>query len=272
MNKNKQLAATASLIFLGLAGFWGVIAAKGLQGDTDTAEIFSAIYGVMALFGGIVGLAVSRRWGGFKSLIGRAVAFISLGLLAQAAGQAIYSGYTYLWNLEIPYPSWGDAGYFGSVIFYILGAWSLVRALHVKSASNPMRWVAAGLVPLALLAFSYYEFLREYVFDSSQPLTTFLDFGYPLGQAFYLALAIVAWLLSRRYLGGVMRPVILFLIFALFLQYVADFTFLYQVSRETWQTAGVNELMYLISYFVMTLSLIEFSAVLNRLKSKRSSK
>ena len=270
MKQNKNLVILACVIFFALAGFWGGIALKGLQGETDTAELFSAVYGVMALFGGLVGLTVSRHWGGVKSLIGRAVVCMSLGLLAQAAGQAMYSMYTYLWHQEIPYPSWGDVGYFGSVIFYILGAWMLIKALSVKSASeSSILRKGVVVIPVLLLSLSYYVFLRDYSFDWSNPLTVLLDFGYPLGQAFYISLALVAWVLSRKYLGGVMRPVILFLILALVLQYAADFTFLYQVNRDTWQTAGGNELMYLIAYFAMTLSLLEFGTVLNRLSGRK---
>jgi hypothetical protein len=89
-----------------------------------------------------------------------------------------------------------------------------------------------------------------------------------MGQAVYIALALAAWIVSKRYLGGIMKSVITFLIFALCLQYMADFTFLYQVSRETWQTGGINELMYLVSYFVMTIALIRFGSTYNKLTQK----
>jgi hypothetical protein len=263
--KNKSLITLASLIFLFFLGYWIILAVKGLQGDHDEAETYSALYGLMALYGGVVGLRISKYWGGFKSLIGRAVMFMSLGLLAQEVGQLTYSGYTYLFHQEIPYPSLGDIGFFGSVILYILAAFSLIKALSTKStrAGKNKFWIA--LIPILLLSVSYYIFLKGYEFDFSNPVTIFLDFGYPLGQALYISLGLIALVLSRRYLGGVMKPVILFLLLALTVQYVADFTFLYQVSRETWQTAGSNELIYLIAYFVMTLGLIKFRTVFNKL-------
>lgn len=62
-----------------------------------------------------------------------------------------------------------------------------------------------------------------------------------------------------------MKPVILFLIFALFAQYASDFTFLYSVSRDTWETAGMNEYMYLVTYFIMTLALLQLGGVINKL-------
>lgn len=264
MKKHKILIGLASTIFAGFLAFWTVLTIKGLQGETDSAELFSALYGTMALFGGLVGLKVSRRFGGFKSLIGRSVVFISLGLLAQEVGQITYSLYTHLFHKEIPYPSLGDIGFFGSVILYILAAFCLIKALSVKGVmKSHINKLWAIAVPGALLSISYYFFLKGHEYDTSNLVSVLLDFGYPLGQAFYISLAVLAFILSKRFLGGVMKPVILFFLFALLLQYIADFTFLYQVSRETWQTAGINELMYLVAYFVMTLSLIKFETALN---------
>lgn len=266
MKKSKNLIIVAALIFATFTAFWSYLGIKGLRGDTNEAELFSALYGSMALFGGLVGLTISKRWGGSKSLIGKSVLFISLGLLAQAAGQITYSMYTYLFHQEIPYPSFGDFWYFGSVILYILAMWSLLKALNVKTGlkSHKNKFLILVL-PIALLSFSYFEFLRGYEFDFSNPLVVFLDFGYPFGQAIYVSLALLAYLLARPYLGGIMKPVISFLIVALVIQYVSDFTFLYQVSKETWETGGINELMYLVSYFVMTLSLIMFNSAIDKL-------
>lgn len=265
--KNKLIAPTI-LLFIALSAWWAVLNLKGLAGDTDQAELFSAFYGFMALFGGVVGIFVSAHWGGWKSLIGKSIIMASLGLLAQEFGQIAYSLYTYLFHTEIPYPSAGDIGYFGSIIFYVLAGRYLIKALSLKKTLSSLvnKLIVLG-VPLLLLIGSYVLFLKDYEFDFSNPLVVFLDFGYPLGQAVYISLALLAFILSRNYLGGLMKPVIMFVIFALFVQYLADFTFLYQVSHETWQTAGINDYMYLFSYFIMTLSLLYFESIALKLKN-----
>jgi len=266
MKKSKNLIIIAALIFTAFIAFWTYLGIKGLRGDSSEAELYSALYGTMALYGGLIGIAISKRWGGAKSLIGKSVLFISLGLLAQAAGQITYSMYTYIFHVVVPYPSFGDFWYFGSVILYILAMLSLLKALNVKTGiKSHKNKLIVLLVPVALLSFSYYEFLRGYEFDFSNPLVVFLDFGYPFGQAIYVSLALLAYLLARPYLGGLMRPVISLLIIALVIQYVSDFVFLYQVSKDSWVIGGVNELMYLVSYFVMTLSLIMFNSAVNKI-------
>jgi hypothetical protein len=266
MKKNKELILV-SAVFVGFFGYWVYVALRHLQGESNTAQTFAALYGVMALIGGIIGLRVSKAWGGSKSLIGRSLLFIALGLLFQEIGQLTYSAYSYLFHVNIPYPSLGDIGYFGSVLFYIAGALSLKKALSVQKVTQTTRskvWVF--VIPLAILGLSYYVFLKGYSFDFHHPLTVFLDFGYPLGQAFYISIALTLYVLSSRYLGGIMKPLVILLLSALALQYASDFLFLYQTSNDTWKTAGFDDLLYLASYFVMTISLIKFGKIMERIR------
>ncbi len=94
-----------------------------------------------------------------------------------------------------------------------------------------------------------------------------LDFGYPLGQAIYVSLAILVAFLSRSTLGGVMRMPTLCLLYALVFQYFCDFTFLYQVQHGTWYVGGINDYMYFASYFFMTISLGFIGTKLRTLRS-----
>ena len=226
-------------------------------------EIIGATYGIMALYGGIVGLFVSKKWGGFKSYLGKAIIMLSLGLLAQEFGQIAY---TVLGQLlpkgDIPYPSIGDIGYMGSVVLYIYGVWMLAKTagihISIKSLASKIQVV---LIPGLILSASYIAFLSHYQFDWSKPLVIFLDFGYPLGQSVYIAIAILVFTLSRRLLGGLMKPVIWFLIIALGVQYMADYMFLYTHAKGTWKAAGLNDYTYFVAYFMMTLSLIAFNQI-----------
>lgn len=225
-------------------------------------QLFAGVYGVMALVGGIFGLIASKKWGGFKSLFGRSLMFFALGLLAQEFGQIAYSYYLYVSKVNIPYPSVGDVGYFGSALFYIYGAYLLAKGIGLRySLKNPVKKIVAAVIPLAMLIFSYTIFLRGYQFDFSSfkaGLTVFLDFGYPFSQAIYIAIALLAYLFSLKLLGGKMKMKVLLLLFALVVQYVADFTFLNNAKAQKVYPAGINDYIYFISYSVMTLALLRF--------------
>ena len=114
-----------------------------------------------------------------------------------------------------------------------------------------------------MLVFSYIFFLRGYEPEWSAPLRIFLDFGYPLGEAIYVSLALLILLLSRNILGGIMKIPLMFVMMALIAQYCAEFNFLYQVSRLTWLNGGYGDYMYMFAYFVMAISLIKINKALH---------
>lgn len=264
----KEWQAKAAVAIFALLTVWWVI---GLQ-NPDSYKTryfgdFPSIYGVMALWGGIWGLVISRKWGGLGSVMGKAILMFSLGLFAQEFGQIAYAYLSFVKHIEVPYPSIGDLGYFGSIPLYIYGTYLLAKVSGVKVKLRQFKSILQAItIPVLWLAVGYFLFLQGYEFDLSDPLRIFLDFGYPLGQAIYIALAILTYLLSRGVLGGIMKSKVLFVLFALVIQFLSDYTFLYQSSRGVWHVGGVNDYMYLVSYFVMALSLIQFQTVYKKLQ------
>lgn len=265
-----HLTLIACSIFVFFSAWW-VVLQFTTEPDSIVREWFSATYCIMALFGSVIGIKIAKEWGGWKSLIGRGMLMLSFGLLAQVFGQVTYSLYTLLFHVEVPYPSVGDIGYFGMIPIYIYAVWLFGKALggniSMRSFKNKLQ---AIILPILLLAGSYWIFLRNYTFDWDHPLTVFLDWVYPLGPAVFISLAILVFLFSRKYLGGIMRTAILLVLFALLLQYIADFVFLYTVNNETWTTAAYNDYQYFIAYFVMTLAIIRFNVAFEKISGKQN--
>ena len=232
--------------------------------------IWGSCYQIIAFVGGIYGLIKAQKWGGFKSFLGRSIMFFSLGLLFQCIGQSVYSYYNLVAHIEAPYPSLGDLGYFGSVIFYILGVLSLVRVAGGKVSFKSMgNKFLAVLLPLILLVGSYLVFLQGYSFDWTNKLKIFLDFGYPLGQAFYVSIAILTLSIAQRFLGGLMKtPIILFLI-ALIVQYASDFNFLFQANKGTWYVGGIGDFLYMFSYLCMAIAIIFVGQVFEHIQDQK---
>lgn len=265
--KKEWEAKVAIVLLLILTGWWVVSPSVQESMDGRFFGDFPSIYGVMALWGAIWGLIISQKWGGLKSVMGKAMIMFSLGLFAQVFGQVYYAYLSFYKQIEVPYPSIGDVGYFGSIPLYTLGVWYLAKASGVKLGfSSLINKLQAAIIPAIVLAVGYFLFLQGYEFDWSDPTKIFLDFGYPLGQAIYTSLAILTYLLSRGVLGGMMKSKILFILFALSVQFLADYTFLYQSSRGMWAAGGINDYMYLVAYFLMALGLIQLKTVLDKLK------
>lgn len=260
LNRSEKVVG---VVFIALSLWWAILFFWFDAALSQQNLYWAATYQFLAWYGGIFALIASRRWGGFNSLMGRAIIFFGLSLMLQGFGQTTFSIYTTLLNIDIPYPSIADIGYFGSMCFYVAAIVSLAK---VSGASIRLRNFSgkalALLIPVGMLTFSYTIFLKTYEFDWYAPLQTFLDFGYPLGDALYVSIAILALLFSRNILGGIMRRPLIFLMIALIAQYCADFNFLYQAANETWINGGYGDFLYLLSYFIMGLSLIRIERVI----------
>jgi len=258
----KEFSARLAVILFGfLSVWWLILLASGLRENIHN-YLFGAVYGVMALVGGLTGLSISKTWGGAKSSVGKAIMFLALGLLAAEFGQLVFSFYNIFLGVEIPYPSLADLGFFANIPLYSIGIFYLAQLsgvfMTLKKFSNKILVVT---IPVLLLVFSYILFLQGYEYDWSSPLKIFLDLGYPLGQAFYVSLALLTYTLSRGMLGGIMKNRILFILFAFFAQYLADYNFLFQNSRGTWYNGGYGDYLYLAAYFLMTFGIIQLKTI-----------
>lgn len=247
--------------YIALLIWWVYIFSTG-QRDGFENYLFGAAYAVIALIGGLIGIFISNYWGAWRSTIGRGIIFLSAGLLAFAFGQFAWSYYNIILQVEVPYPSVADIGYVGTIPFYFLGMISFAKAAGAKFALRALTGkLQAIFIPLILLLFSYWIFLSNYEFDFDQPVKIFIDFGYPLGQALTISVGILAFTLSRNFLGGLMKNKIQLLIFALAFQYLTDFSFLFQASRGTYYNGGPIDLMYATSFFIMSLGLIPLRSI-----------
>ena len=263
MLKKDRTAQITVLLFGLLSIWWFSIFARGIQGVPEN-DMFGFVYGGFSVWGGIVGLIIAQKWGGIKSLIGRAILSLSLGLLLQAFGQYSFWFINVFEKVEVPYPGIPDIGFFGSIPCYIYAGVLLARAAGAKASlktlSNKAQIV---IIPLTMLVLSYILFLRNYSLDLSRFLETFLNFGYPMGQSIYISVAVLTYTLSRRLLGGIMRFPVLFLIVAFTAQFISDYSFLY--FHDVFFAGCFVDYFYLVSYFLMTLGLIQLKTVLHKL-------
>jgi hypothetical protein len=159
----------------------------------------------------------------------------------------------------VPYPSLADLGYFASIPLYCIGTWYIAKAagaeLGLKQKSGALKVV---VIPILLLIFTFYFFVGSLDLNFSEPLTTILNFGYPIGQAIYVTAGILAFSLSSGWLGGTLKKAVLLIVFSLVIQYIADSSFLYLSGQGLWQAGGINDVLYLTAYFVLSLGFLSF--------------
>ncbi len=257
------------IVWGALMTIWWLVLHAGTFSENQYL-IFGAVYGtIITLFVSLFGFSTAKYWGGMKSIMGKAIFFLSAGVFAQFLGQLVFSFYNIILGVEVPYPSLADIGYFGNIPLYVLGIIYLAQAsglkLSLKSFGSKLQ---AVFIPIIMIAISYTLFLREYDFASSDLLTMVLDFGYPIGQGLYLSIALVTYSLSVKTLGGIMRSRIVFILAAFVMQYLADFNFLYQHLVGTWYNGGYGDYLYLIAYVFMGIGLFQLRVTAQALRAE----
>ncbi len=256
-------AQVALLIFVFLTIWWLLIDPFNPTPENEHARyIWGATYQITALWGGILGVLVARSWGGFKSIMGRAIFILALGLLFQVFGQNVYSFYNLFLKVEVPYPSIGDIGFFGTLPLYVWGILLLARASGIRlTLKSYIAQAQVVIIPIVMLAIAYLMFLKDNPPSWDDPIAALLSYGYPLLGAIYSSLAILTFTLSRKVLGGMMRQPIFFLLIALLSEYVADFVFPYMVNNDLYYVASIGDYLYVIAYSLMGIALIRFGLV-----------
>jgi hypothetical protein len=228
--------------------------------DLEAAYLFNWSYGFIALYSGIIGIYIAKKkWGGAKSVVGKMLIFVSLGLFSQLIGLQIWTYYNVIRGVEAPYPSFADIGYFGLVPFYILAAISLSKlggtkfGLKKKSAKALL-----VLLPTISIAVCYFTLLKGVELSTASLIKLFFDLAYPLGEIIPFTIVVLTLIVSNKLIGGVFRSRMLLLCLALAVQFMAEYLFLYTTSIGTYINGNFVDMLYASSYFVMGLAIISF--------------
>ncbi len=235
-------------------------------------SFLNSLYGIFFLgfipiVGGINGLVIAKHWGFIKSAIGKAIIFISLGLISWGLGTYIFSGvYNFLLNIEIPYPSIADVGYILSLPMWIMGVIQLSRATGAKYGLRSLMGKAIFLVvPLFVILFSYYLLIivaRDGFIDFSNSgiLKLFFDLAYPLGDIIILTFATLVYGLSYDYFGGIYKIPIYGILLGFVMMYFADFFFSYTTTLGTFYPGDWVDLLFTTSVFILSISINALSS------------
>lgn len=239
------------------------VVATLLNKDDFLGEVFTNIYYVIALVGGVLGILVARQWGGFGSYLGKSLSFLAGGLLLTVMGQLVNSYYVLISKLEeLPYPSVAEIGFFGAVLFYIFGAYYLSKTVRLLPSIRKMsvgKKILLSLVPISMMAITFLVYFRNYSSEGSTTAQVILDFAYPIGQSIFATIALAVLFLSKDLYGGKLRGAVILLLLSFILQYAADTNFVYQDLAGNWVNGGYGDFLYLLAYSATALGVLSFN-------------
>ncbi|HSX19055.1 MAG TPA: hypothetical protein VLE91_02885 [Candidatus Saccharimonadales bacterium] len=260
-----QKLTVAFLLFL--FAFWSYLFFSGIQ-EGNLNFLYSFLFGLIPLLGGLVAVVNSRQWGTFGSAVGRAVFFIGLGLFLWGFGETIWSYYNFFQGVAAPYPSWADVGFAPSIFFYGLGAIFLSKATGAKyGLRNPFAKIFVVITPFVLLAFCYWLLVvvaRQGVLitPDDPKLKSIFDIVYPVGDFIGLVISVIVSGLSFKYFGGKYLLDILSILAGLAVMTFADAVFSYTTTIGTYYNADWGDLMLTVGLFLITFGVLGFCSKL----------
>jgi len=237
-----------------------------LEASVDTKETyyFGILIGVLAITSGIIGLTKSKNWGYLSSYVGKAIIFLSAGLVTWGIGTLMIGYYNIALNQSYPYPSWADLAYIISWPLWFIGMFNLSKATGTRfQVKNWVGKLYAALIVIFASALSYYLLFvvaRGGVFEinTENYLGLFFDFAYPIGGVVILTTSLLLLGLSANYLGGVFKAPIFLIIIGFVLNYIADVAFTYTNTLGTFYVSNWVDLIYLSVFFILGVGITLF--------------
>ncbi|MEO7364033.1 MAG: hypothetical protein ABIV43_00805 [Candidatus Saccharimonadales bacterium] len=252
--------------FLAVVAYWAYLVFDH-HNSTNLSYWYSLIFGFVPLFGGFIGMEKAFMWGGFKSAVGKAIFFFSFGLTLWGIGETIWSYYNFVEGVAAPYPSIADLGFAPSIFFWILGIAYFSQAtgaIFALGKSQKAKFFAIA-APILLLIPSYILQVNiarggQLIPGSEGIVKSMLDIAYPFGDFLALTFAAVIFILSHKYLGGIYRRAIIFMLSGLAVMYAGDTIFSYTTTKGTYYNASWGDLILAFGLFLMTYGILAFAS------------
>lgn len=264
------LSGVFIFLFSALLVYWFYV--NFLTNNEDLAYIFTSVYCTVAFVGGVLGLICANSWGGSSSKIGKTLLFLSFGLLFQFAFQISYSVYYFVLGIENPYPSLGDVFYVLGNLAFLLGVIKLYTVLFQQNAtSKPTRFV--GFLISTGLVITYISLYLKYVYspdvfqiDSTKAIIVFLIDALTviINTAMFYLIA-NSFVISLKYMGGLLRGPVLILLASVLLFYIADIEYTISDGLGNWKPAGIDDLLLFLAYSAVVVGIIRFKKAYDKL-------
>lgn len=256
-----QIISLVFMVFL--LGFWLWLYFTG-QKEGFYNYLYSFLFGLTPLIGGVIAMIQSRYWGYLQSAIGKSVFFIGLGIFLWGVGELIWSYYNFFLNEPAPYPSLADLGFAPSIFFYGLGAIFLAKATGAKyGLRNKFAKAFVIIAPFITLGIAYYVSVvvargGVLIPPDEPPLKVLLDIAYPLGDFLALVVAVIVSGLSFKYLGGRYSVNIYAILLGLLAMYIGDTMFSYATTVGTYYNGNLGDLFLTSGTFLLTFGVLGF--------------
>jgi hypothetical protein len=216
--------------------------------DQQSIVIFGNIAKIFSLF--VAGLTLTFTTNAYTpgESAKRAWTFLAAGAWIWLFAQLIFAHYKIVLNVDV-YPNLADLFF---VLAYIpLFAGLIVLISDFRSTGLPMggrtSYVVQALVLLAIYSVMFFAWLKPLLFTNDEPITKFLNFGYPTFDFLLVCVTSVLIRISWVLRGGSLAKAYIALGMSFFLTGVGDLIFAYRPIPAI-------DMFFFSAYFVLGLA------------------
>ena len=216
---------------------------------------------IIPVVGGLIGLERFKQWGMFKSMMGKALLFLSLGMIVWGVALGMWTYYYYV-NITLPYPSLADYVFIWSPPLWIIGLVFLSKVVGAPFAfKNPKETLLGLGVGVLVAIVSYYILVvigHENVLSLPEDTFTQLFFNYAYTAEILVVVVFVgtSYMFSKKYLGGKFKMSVLQLFLGFLIHFFAVFFFVYTITKGTYFNGNIADILFTLAVYLESLGII----------------
>lgn len=251
-------------LFCFFVAYWLILFASGSKYGFFN-NLFGLLYSVMAVAAGVIALFYSRN-SNYEKHILRGLFWVGLGLFCWGIGGVIWSYYSIIQGIILPYPSLADIFYLPSVFFYSIGVVYFTQSTnYFKNFQNNKNKLGIFARIIFTSVFTFYiltTILRGGILYDPQDsfLVNFLNIAYPCIDFVGLAVAVFVSDLFIKDLKTKQGLQIFVLALGLLMMFISDSMLSFYIIHHYYYDGDVTDLLYVISISIMSFSTLAFCA------------
>ncbi|MBI1862949.1 hypothetical protein HYS00_02415 [Candidatus Microgenomates bacterium] len=233
-----------------LTTVWWIVLQTFPSHSTIWNFVYNGVYGLVFLYGGIVGSAFGTKLGGWKSSIGRATILISSGLLFYGIGQFVWMYYNMYLHNNVPYPSLADLFFILLSPLVGLGFWYI---LSMYRTFISRRLIIELFITLIVIGSINIIFVTRPDLSNEVGLWgKVLNIYYPLSDSLLASLAFITF----RTGGGKFEKSILLFSAGMLLMSTADTLFTFRNNTGAYWNGDITDLLFALGGFTLSWGII----------------
>jgi len=196
---------------------------------------------VIAAFSLIITIRTTKKT--YSSPIWRVFIALTLAILLYFIGEATWDAYSWLFSVDVPYPSLADvawiSGYFPQAYAYFILL--KLSPISLSSRKKLIWFIASGVIFLALA----YTLITPLLSIEEEVSVLFFNLVYPLGDIFLFILALTLIIFIRKaWLSLVWLP----LAASSLIDFFADLSFSFLEANETYFEGHPVDMLFTFGY------------------------